>query len=86
MTLVIRLLTVRYHLCCRSSSLDMCDTAGFKLLVCPWPAKTLMPQVTVIISLGFLNNTTQKSRAFKILRQKDISPVSVFHRDFFFYL
>lgn len=48
------------------SSLHMCETAGFKLLVCPWPVKRLMPQVTVIISPGFLNNTTQTSGAFKI--------------------
>lgn len=65
------------------SSLHVCETAGVKLLVCPWPAKRLMPQVTVIISPGFLNNTTQMSGAFKISSSKGISPRSVFHTGFF---
>lgn len=48
----IRLLDVRCYLNCRSSLqflliVYMCKTAGFKLVLCPWPAKTLIPEVTV---------------------------------------
>lgn len=65
------------------SSLQMYETSGFKLLASPWPTTILILQVAVIVNSGFLNNTRQMSKAFKML-ERHFSCKHFFHTDFFF--